>query len=249
MDQAHIKQAAAALVEARRSMMPLAGLPAGTSPTTTAEGHAIQDETTAQLGLEVVAYKAMAPATGDATRGPIYAGTIYASPAAAPARLFPQCGVEGEVAFVFRKDLPKRAKPYTREEVAAAVDALAAIEIVHGRFPVDAAVTGLDKLADNISNGGLVYGEPKADWRALDLGKLRVTLDVNAAPVLGQTGGHPTGDPLGVAVVLVNMLANGVKAGQYVTCGSYTGMRYLTPGDTCTVKFAGLGEAAVTFKP
>ncbi|MDR3536080.1 MAG: 2-keto-4-pentenoate hydratase [Acetobacteraceae bacterium] len=249
MDQALIKQAAAALVEARRTMMPLAGLPAGTSPTTTADAHAIQDETTAQLGQAVVAYKAMAPATGDATRGLIYAGTVHAAPAAIPARLVPQCGVEGEVAFIFRKDLPRRATPYTREEVAAAVDALAAIEVVHGRFPVDAAVSGLDKLADSISNGALVCGEPKADWRSLDLGKLRVTLDVNGAPVLGQIGGHPTGDPLGVAVVLVNMLPNGVKAGQYVTCGSCTGLRYLTPGDTCTVKFAGLGEAEVVFKP
>jgi 2-keto-4-pentenoate hydratase len=250
MDTDKLKQAAAALVQARHDMAPLAGLPAGTNPTTTAEAHAIQDETTALLGKDVVAYKAMAPVTGDATRGLIYAGTVVASPADLPATQVPQCGVEGEVAFVFRTDLPKRATPYSREEVAAAVDAVPVIEVVHSRFAVDAPVSALDKLADSISNGALIFGQPKADWQSLELGKLMVTLEVNGARVLQQIGGHPTGDPLGVAVVLANMLreTTGLHAGQYVTCGSCTGLRYLTPGDTCTVLFEGLGEAQVVFQ-
>jgi 2-keto-4-pentenoate hydratase len=62
-------------------------------------------------------------------------------------------------------------------------------------------------------------------------------------------GGHPTGDPLGVAVALANMMRDkgGVRAGQFVTCGSFTGLRYLQPGDTCDVRFEGLGAAEVTF--
>jgi 2-keto-4-pentenoate hydratase len=76
-----------------------------------------------------------------------------------------------------------------------------------------------------------------------------VTLTVNGAPVLEQVGGHPTGDPLGVAVVLANMMREqgGVRAGQFVTCGSCTGLRYLKPGDVCGVRFEGLGDAEVTF--
>lgn len=250
MDQASIERAAAALVQARRDMVPLAGLPAGTSPATTADAHAIQDATTALLGKAVVAYKAMAPATGDATRGLIYAGTVLPSPAGIPARQVPQCGVEGEVAFVFRQPLPRSNKPYTRDEVAAAVEALPVIEIVHSRFDTDATVTPLDKLADSISNGALIFGPPVADWHSLELGKLPVTLEVNGETVLSQIGGHPTGDPLGVAVVLANMLHEaGVPAGRTVTCGSCTGLRYLQPGDTCIVRFAGLGEAHVTFMP
>jgi 2-keto-4-pentenoate hydratase len=72
---------------------------------------------------------------------------------------------------------------------------------------------------------------------------------VNGATVLEQVGGHPTGDPLGVTVVLVNMMREkgGVRAGQFVTCGSLTGLRYLQPGDVCAVKFDGLGAAEVTF--
>jgi 2-keto-4-pentenoate hydratase len=251
MDVEKIKRAAAALVQARQHMNPLAGLPAGTSPSGTAEAHAIQDETTLQLGKTIAAYKAMAPANGDATRGLIYAGTVVASPATLPVAQVPQCGVEGEVAFLLRKDLPRRGTPYTREEVAAAIDAVPVIEVVHSRFAVDAPVSPLDKLADSISNGALVFGQPKADWRGLELGKLIVTLEVNGARALQQEGGHPIGDPLEVVVVLANMLreTTGLKSGEYVTCGSYTGLRYLTPGDTCTVRFEGLGDAEVVFQP
>jgi 2-keto-4-pentenoate hydratase len=249
VDQAQIQRAAAALVEARLSMTPLPGLPGGAGPTTVAEAHAIQDATTALLGRPVVAYKAMAPAGGEANRGLIYAGTVFASPAEIPAAQVPQCGVEGEIAFLFRRDLPNRNAPYTRDEVADAVEALAAIEVVHSRFPVDAKVSTLDKLADSISNGGFVHAPPNPDWRGLELGRLPVTLTVDGRAVLSQTGGHPTGDPLGVAVVLVNMMreAGGVRAGQFVTCGSCTGLRYLAAGDTCSVRFEGLGEASVVF--
>ncbi len=153
--------------------------------------------------------------------------------------------MEGEIAFRFRRDLPARADPYTREEVADAVDALAAIEVVSSRFQDHTARSTLEKLADCISNASFVPGDTMRDWRGLDIAKLRVTLTVNGAVVLDQVGGHPSGDPLGVAVALVNML--GVRAGQYVTCGSCTGLRFLKPGDRCAVRFEGLGDAAVSF--
>ena len=87
------------------------------------------------------------------------------------------------------------------------------------------------------------------DWPNLDMTRLRISLLVNGKPVVEQQGGHPTGDPLGVAVALVNMMreASGVKAGQMVTTGSWTGLRFLKPGDRCMVKFENLGEAEVVF--
>lgn len=249
MDQQQIEQAAALLVQARRSMRPIAGLPEPLRPTSIAEAHAIQDAITAALGKRVGAYKANAPAGGDPTRGVIYDGTILPSPARIPAAQVPACGVEGEVAFIFRRDLPARAADYTRDEVAAAVDALAAIEVVDSRYADRTKVSALETLADSISNGAFVHAAPLAGWRGLELGKLKVTLTVNDAVVLEQTGGHPTGDPLGVAVALVNMmrLRDGVHAGQFVTCGSCTGLRFLQPGDVCGVRFDGLGVAEVAF--
>jgi 2-keto-4-pentenoate hydratase len=249
MDAQQIANAAALLVKARRGGPLLADLPAESRPASVTDAHAIQDAVTAALGKPVGAFKAMAPASAEATRGVIYAGTIHPTPARIPAAEVPQCGVEGEVAFIFRRDLPARAAPYSRDEVAAAVDACAAIEVVTSRFQDSNAVSNLAKLADCISNGAFVHAAPPADWRSLELGKLKVTLTVNGAPVLEQVGGHPTGDPLGVAVVLVNMMRDkgGVRAGQFVTCGSCTGLRYLQPGDVCGVRFEGLGAAEVTF--
>ena len=249
MEQRQIDQAASLLVQARRTMAGIAGMPEACRPGNVAEAHAIQDAVTAGLGKQVAAFKANAPPNADPTRGVIYAGTVHPSPARIPAAEVPQCGVEGEVAFIFRRDLPSRAAPYARDEVAAAVDACVAIEVVTSRFADPDKASNLEKLADCISNGAFVHAAPPAEWRSLALGKLKVTLTVNGSAVLEQVGGHPTGDPLGVAVVLVNMMREqgGVRAGQFVTCGSCTGLRYLTPGDACGVHFEGLGSAEVTF--
>ena len=58
----------------------MTGLPDGLKPTSFEDAHAIQDAVSHQLGQLIAGFKAMAPANGDATRGIIYGGTIYASP-------------------------------------------------------------------------------------------------------------------------------------------------------------------------
>jgi 2-keto-4-pentenoate hydratase len=249
MDQQQIAEAAALLVGARRSGQRLTELPARCRPGTVAEAHAVQDAVAAQLGEPIGAFKAAAPPGDEPWRGLIYRGTVRSSPACISVSEVPDCGVEAEVAFQFRHDLPARAEAYGRDEVADAVDACAAIELITSRFVDQAARTTLEKLADCVSNGGFVHAEPIADWRRLDLGQIRVSLSVNGEVQLDQHGGHPTGDPLGTAVALVNMLrsGSGVRAGQFVTCGSYTGMRFLKPGDACAVRFEGLGVVEVTF--
>jgi 2-keto-4-pentenoate hydratase len=87
------------------------------------------------------------------------------------------------------------------------------------------------------------------EWRAKLHGKLQVTLTVNDTPIVQLQGGHPTGDPFAAAVALVNMLrtSSGVKAGQYVTCGSWGGLHWVQPGDHCTARIEEFGEAHVSF--
>ncbi|MFM9847467.1 MAG: 2-keto-4-pentenoate hydratase [Hyphomicrobiaceae bacterium] len=269
MDPTRIAQAAALLVAARQQRSRIGPLPAACRPQSVADAHAIQDAVTAMLGAEVRAFKANAAAAAssarspstssvdmpwmipEGVRAPIYAPTIRVSPGSFPAAEMPQCGVEGEVAFRFHRDLPPRPTSYTRKEIAASIDACAAIEVVSSRFADPDAATFYDKLADCISNAGFVHSETSRDWHSLDFGKLKVTLTVNGETVLGQAGGHPTGDPLGIVVALVEMMrtAGGVTAGQFVTCGSYTGLRYLKRGDICGVSFDGLGVAEVGFAP
>jgi 2-keto-4-pentenoate hydratase len=247
MTQDEIAAAARLLAEVRRGGPPLAALPV--PPGSIAEGHAIQDATAELLGLPVGAFKAAAVGADEPSRGLIYADTIHPSPARIPAAVVPLCGVEGEVAFRFTADLPPRAAPYTRAEVAAAVAPCAAIEVITSRYQDQAQRSMLEKLADCVSNGAFVPAAPVAGWEKLDLVGIRVSLLVNGETVLEQNGGNPSGDPLRVATVLANLLRDGrgVRAGQFVTCGTFTGLRFLKPGDTCTVRFAGLGEASVTF--
>ena len=73
MDEQSIQQAAATLVQARRTMQPIANLPDACRPATVADAHAIQDAITAAFGTAVGAYKANAPADGEPNRGVIYA--------------------------------------------------------------------------------------------------------------------------------------------------------------------------------
>ncbi|HEY4253437.1 MAG TPA: fumarylacetoacetate hydrolase family protein [Roseomonas sp.] len=252
MDPKLIAEAASLLVAARQRHSRIDRLPEAVRPQSIAEAHAVQDAVTAGLGQTVGAFKAnapMPPRTSEGVRAPIYAPAVFPSPAHIPAAAMPQLGVEGEVAFRFRQDLPPRDAPYSREEVSAAMDACAAIEVVSSRFADPAAATTLEKLADGVSNAGFVFGAILPDWRQLDLAQIQVALTVNGETVVAQAGGHPLADPVAVAVALVEMMRpfGGVTAGQFVTCGSYTGLRYLNPGDRCAVRFEGLGEAEVAF--
>jgi hypothetical protein len=116
-----ITAAASLLVQARRTGTPIPELPESYRPATIADAHAIQDAVTRQLDRPVAAFKANAPPGDEQNRGVIY--DVYSSPARIPAFQVPLCGVEGEVAFRFTRDLPPRATSYTRDEVTAAVDA------------------------------------------------------------------------------------------------------------------------------
>jgi 2-keto-4-pentenoate hydratase len=199
----------------------------------------VQDAVTTALGGTVGAFKATAPRpsaspsiednttsapwlVAEGVRAPVFKSNIYASPADVPSSMMPQCGVEGEVAFRFRHDLPPRPQPYSRDEIIASVDAHPAIEVVSSRFLHPAETSFLERLADYVSNGGFVYGPAVADWRDLDLERLNVTLTVNSNKVVEQTGSHPTGDLLAIVAAVVEMMrqSTGVKASQFVTCVS-----------------------------
>jgi len=252
MNPASIAEAASLLVAARQSRTAIPALPTSAAPGDVAEAHAIQDEVTRRLGLAIGGYKGAGP-KGDleGRRGSIYARSILPSPAIFPSAEAPRCGVESEIAFRFLRDLPPREAPYSRAEVAAAVEACPVIEVVSSRFAVTSGAPMLDRIADGISNGGLVVGPACADWQRFDFNAMKVRLVVNGEVVVEKVGGHPSGDPLGVAVALVELIrgAGGMKAGQYATTSSWTGLPYYRPGDHCRAVFEGLGEAELTFTP
>jgi 2-keto-4-pentenoate hydratase len=236
-----------ALITARRSRILLAGLPEGSQPSSLAEAHAMQDAMVAKLGERVAGWKVAINKDG-VMRGVILGSRLLQSPASIPAADVPLLGVEGEVAFRFDRDLFPRGNDYSAEEITAATTALVGIEIVASRFTDYAKTPILDRTVDLMSNGAFITGTVRPDWRQTDLSKLEAILRVNGAVAVQKTAAHATGDPIVPAVALVNELrrTTGVKSGQIITTGTYTGLHFVRPGDAIEVEFTGFGTAAVT---
>jgi 2-keto-4-pentenoate hydratase len=248
MNEDAIRTAAGLLVEARRTGRLLDALPSSCHPATVAEAEAIQAAVIAALGEPVAGWK-VAMLNGEVMGGAILASRLFSSPAKVPGSLTPLRGVEAEIAFRFDRDMPPRRSPYEYAEVAAAVTAMAAIEIVDSRFRDYRGTPLLDKAADCVSNGGFIAGTLQPNWRTLDLVAVGVTLMIDGKPALRKTGGHPTGDPLLPAVTLVNARREGagVRAGQVMTTGTYTGLTFVEPGATVAAIFEGVGSAELGF--
>jgi 2-keto-4-pentenoate hydratase len=162
----------------------------------------------------------------------------------------PLLGMEAEIAFRFLRDAPLREAPYSYEEVAERVVAFPAIEIVATRYRDYKGTPLIERVADCMSNGAFVAGESQPAWRTMDLVNIRASLAFGETVVAQGVGGHVAGDPLRPAVDLVNVLraGEGVRAGQVMTTGTYTGLHYATPGTRVRAAFDGFGAATVDIR-
>ena len=249
MDQASIQQAGELFAASRRNGQRIASLPPGCRPVTVDDVHAIQQATILALGERIAGWKVSAPIDGKLVRGAILGSVVFQSPAEVAAARVPMLGVEAEIAFEFTRGLPPREAEYGYEDVAQAVTAFPAIEIVDTRFTDYAGTSLLDRSADCVSNGGFVHGPLQPSWRQRDLKTIEAVLTVDGREIVRRNGGHVAGDPLLPAIALVNDLrrSSGVKAGQFMTTGTYTGLNYAKPGQRVVAAFAGMGTAEVRF--
>jgi 2-keto-4-pentenoate hydratase len=245
-----IAGAARILSESRRSRQLLDALPDAFRPATLDDAHAIQEATAVQLAESIAGWKVSATPDGRVARGALLQSRLYPSGCRIAAAAMPLLGVEAEIAFRFDRDLPPRARQYDYDEVAAAVTVLPAIEVVDSRFRGYPNAPLLDRIADCMSNGAFIYGEAQARWRDVELETLDVDLIIDHHSIVHRAAGHSTKDPLLPAVALVNDLRSGagVRAGQIVTTGSYTGLNFAKPGQTVVATFAGFGSVTVHFE-
>jgi 2-keto-4-pentenoate hydratase len=185
--------------------------------------------------------------------GAIFATTIHRSPAMLRHGDYGRIAVECEIAMRLGADLPARAEPYTRADVAAAVEAcLPAIELIedHG---CDAykEVGSRGLIANNAWNAGAVLGPPLAAWRALDLAAMTGAMSINGVEIgRGRGGDVMNGHPLHALAWVANLVASRGRPlwrGMVVLTGSVVSTQWPKPGDTVTVSFAGLGEASARF--
>ena len=128
----------------------------------------------------------------------------------------------------------------------------ATIEAVDPRFTDPAKLDPLTILADCGMHGGLVVGEPIADWRPEMFAGLHVVSTVNGALQREAVGSNPGGtDLMRLLVWLANSevvrAAGGLTAGVVVTTGSWTGADQLPAGAYVVGTFDGFPPVEATF--
>lgn len=247
---AAIQQAATLLLAARRDLQPLADWPADCRPRTAADAYAIQNAVALALwgAGSVKAWKVGAPdAVSEPSAAPIGSPLLYVDGVTLTAGDFHRPGVEGELAFSFSRDLPPVAGGYDQDTVTAAINAVyPALELVATRLADWDNADPLCKLADNASNGALIVGPALVDWRGIDPRTQPARLQIDGQTVADTVGGNAAQDLLRLLVWLVNHCAEhggGLKAGDIVTTGTFTGLIPVSAGAAVSVEFPGVGSA------
>ena len=252
MDPDSARRAAGLLRAARRSVEPIAALPADCRPVDAAEGYAIQAAFRTLCDDEVAGYKIGATSeraqqfldTDRPFAVHLLRSKVFLSPGKLPAGAFPFILLEPEVAFRLGAPLPPREAPYEAAEVAAAAESLhPAFEIVTSALENWSQQGAPSLIADNGVHGALVLGPGTTDWQDLDLPMRKIVSEGRGANALGS--------PLLAMTWLANHLSGrdlGLEAGQIVTTGVVTEFRTLQAGDLAIADYGALGriQLAVT---
>jgi 2-keto-4-pentenoate hydratase len=250
--EAVLRQTADTLLTARRTASPIADLPADLSPATEAEAFAVQDAMIEAYypiggykigarGPEHEPFFAPMPAAWMGENGALFTGSNH--------RLR---GVEAEIAFQIGTPLPSRTTPYTREEVLSAIESChPAIEIIESAYLDPLAVSRECMMADLQMHGGFVAGPAVPQWEQIDWSQEHVVLTADGAVRVENTGSNPGGHDL---VRLLVYLANegaartgGLKRGDWITTGSWTGVTWTSHGTEVVANFTHAGRVSLQF--
>jgi 2-keto-4-pentenoate hydratase len=243
--------AADMLLDARRTGKPIADLPKELQPTTLDEAYFVQDR--------------MSWAYEDIGGWKIGASTPEATPSFAPMpKAWMSCsgcelrglnhryrGLEAEIAFRMGADLLPRVTPYTLDEVVAAIESMhPVIEVLETGFSDPSLVSKLTSAADMAMHGGFVYGEAVPNWHEINFSKESVALTVDGTVRVERTGSNTAGDLMRLLPWLANEGASrteGLKKGDWITTGSWTGATLATAGSTAEARFSTAGAALLRF--
>lgn len=248
MTPEQIDEAARALAAARAGQ-PIAALPDAARPQSEADSYAIQDAVLRGLGERIGGWKVGFSPEGGIFCAPIFATRVQPSPAALPAGGFHLIGIECEIGFRLNQDFPARSQPYSRAEVLSGASLHPTIEVVDSRYIDFRSLDRLQVLADNFSNGALVYGVAAPGWEGIDLAHPPIAVTADGKDFAECTGLR-AGEPVGLLLDLVNHVASrrgGMPAGTFVTTGTHTGMVFTGPGVQILADYGKLGRVEVSF--
>jgi len=234
-------------------------LPPDCRPRDRAAAYSAQKEIVRFSGQDVVGWKIAATSAAGQKHigvdgplaGPLLSNRVLADGATVPLDGNIMMVAEAEFAFTFARALPKRANPYTAEEVLHAVESLhPAIEVPDSRYNDFVRVGAPQLIADTACADWFVLGSPTtADWRSRDLVAHAVGAYRKGEKVAAGSGANVLGDPRVALTWLVNELrtyADGIAAGQFVTTGTCVVPVPIQRGDAFRADFGEFGTVAVT---
>jgi 2-keto-4-pentenoate hydratase len=241
--------AAATLLDARRTTKPMEDLPVELQPVNLEEAYFVQDRLSLAYG-EIGGWKVGAP-SADAT--PIFApmAKAWIVPGGSVLKEHRYRGLEAEIAFLLGKDLPPRETPYTHDEVVEAIASChPAIEVLESGLVDPVTTTKMSMMADMQMHGGFVYGPAFPEWKKIDFSTERVELSVDGAVRVERTGSNTSGNLMRLLPWLANEGAartGGLKSGQWVTTGSWTGVTVALADSNVDVRFSTAGRVTLKF--
>lgn len=155
--------------------------------------------------------------------------------------------IEGEIAFVLRRDLEGRVTPH---EVLGAIEyAVPVLEICDSRVK-DWKLRAADLVADNTCSAMYVIGAQKRLVENLDLSRLGMVLERQGEVVDTGSSVAVMGHPVNAIVHLVHKLSrvgSSLKAGELVLSGAIGTMIPVRADDRYTLRIEGLGTVRVGF--
>ena len=250
--EAQLLEAVNQLLDARRTDQPLADLPSELQPASLQEVAYIQDTLVHSFG-EVGGWK-IGAANPEATPSfaPMPAAWIIPSGAILRGPTNRYRGVESEVAFLLANDIPPRTHPYTLEEILPYIASChPVIEILESAFADPDKTSNLARQADLVMHGGLVYGLSCPEWKTIDFARESVVLAMDGSVRVERTGSNPAGNLLRLLPYLANEGAartSGLRAGQWITTGSWTGNTQALASVAIDVHFSTLGRVTTRFE-
>lgn len=178
--------------------------------------------------------------------GMIYERRVHTSPASIRLGDYMNVVIECELAVRVGRSLPKKAAPYTREEVRAAVSTvMPAFELIEDRKAVYKECKALSLIADNAWNAGIVLGAPVAVPLDRSLDGIKGRLSINGK--LAREGA--TDDPMGALAWLANLAADRgrpLQSGMVVITGSVIATLPIAAGERFVFDFDGLGAVELS---
>jgi 2-keto-4-pentenoate hydratase len=205
------------------------------------DAYRVQAAVLARRGAAVGGWK-VAVVGGRAAAAPIADIDVFPSHAALVHAVGTR--IESEIGFMLGRDLPPRTTPYSRVDILDAIaGASVAFEIVCARRGEPPAVPFTAFLADGLGNAGVVVGATLDGRAALPH---RAVLSADGVEI--AAGEHPLSDPLAALLAWVNDqqdVCGGLRAGQRVITGSFTGAPLVTAGPRYVATF-GDPESSVT---